>query len=65
MKMSINPGTMYLLAIAALLLSPCVAVLAAAVADESEPECGQGGGSYDPRAANAKENQRGFQGHGH
>ena len=41
MKMSTNQGTMCLLAIAAILLSPCVVVLAAAVADESDPNAGK------------------------
>jgi len=41
MKMSTNQGTMCLLAIAAVLLSPCVVVLAAAVADESDPNVGK------------------------
>jgi type IV pilus assembly protein PilQ len=41
MKMSTKSGTMCLLAIAAFLLSPCVVLLAAAAADESEPNAGQ------------------------
>jgi type IV pilus assembly protein PilQ len=41
MKMSTNQGTMCLLAIAAILLSPCVVVLYAAVANESEPNAGK------------------------
>ncbi len=41
MKMSTKSGTMCLLVIAAFLLSPCVVALAAAVADESEPNVGQ------------------------
>jgi type IV pilus assembly protein PilQ len=40
MKMSTNQGTMCLLAIAAILSSPCVVVLAAAVANESDPNAG-------------------------
>ncbi|MGA2070442.1 MAG: secretin and TonB N-terminal domain-containing protein [Sedimentisphaerales bacterium] len=41
MKMSTKSGTMCLLVIAAFLLSPCIVVLAAAAADESEPNAGQ------------------------
>ena len=37
MKMSTKSGTMCLLVIAAFLLSPCAVMLAAAAADESEP----------------------------
>ncbi len=41
MKMSTNQGTMCLLAIAAILLSPCVVVLYAAVANEGDPNAGR------------------------
>ena len=40
MKMSTNQGTMCLLAVAAILLSPCVVVLYAAVANEGDPNAG-------------------------
>jgi type IV pilus assembly protein PilQ len=41
MKMSTNQGTMCLLAVTAILLSPCVVVLAAAVADEGDMNAGK------------------------
>jgi type IV pilus assembly protein PilQ len=41
MKMSTNQGTMCLLAVAAILSSPCVVVLAPAVANEGDPNAGK------------------------